>query len=195
MKYDEYDIDGLFALASKGDSAAFERIVTLTERLVYNLALSLVGRREDAEDITQETYLRLWSAIGRFRGESSAQLYILRITRNLAFDLLRLRARKGEPDSLAYFDAEGEEKQLDIPADGSYRPDEDYMKRFTASVVRECMEKLPIRSREIITLRDIDGLTYADISKLLGINENTAKTRVRRAREQLRALILRKNIF
>ena len=78
MKYENMKLEDLFLLAKKGDGRAFEHIVLQTERSVYNLALSIIKKKEDAEDVTQETYLRLWRVASELKLEGSLKLYILR---------------------------------------------------------------------------------------------------------------------
>ena len=183
MKYENMKLDDLFLLARKGDGAAFEQIVKVTERSVYNLALSMTRNQSDAEDITQETYLRLWRSIREVKIESP-KAYILRTARNLALDLIRKSSRQAtdEPD----LDIE------DISSDS--RPDVSYLQKIEAEQIRRSIEELPPSAREIIILRDIEGLSYSEIASTLSIAEGTLKSKLFRARERLRQIILSKNI-
>ena len=194
MKYETMKLEDLFLLAKKGDGRAFEQIVLQTERAVYNLALSIVKKKEDAEDVTQETYLRLWRAASEVKLESSLKLYILRTARNLALDLIRKNSKRDEIDTVI-LDAEGE-FEIDIADDSpDSRPDESYLRKIEKEVVRQSIEELPSAAREIIVLRDIEGLSYTEIADMLGLAEGTLKSKLFRARERLRKLILSKNIF
>ena len=194
MKYENMKLEDLFLLAKKGDGRAFEQIVLQTERAVYNLALSIVKKKEDAEDVTQETYLRLWRAASELKLESSLKLYILRTARNLALDLIRKNSKRQETDTVI-LDAEGE-FEIDIADDSpDSRPDESYLRKVEKEVVRQSIEELPSAAREMIVLRDIEGLSYAEITSMLGIAEGTLKSKLFRARERLRKIILSKNIF
>ena len=194
MKYETMKLEDLFLLAKKGDGRAFEQIVLQTERAVYNLALSIVKKKEDAEDVTQETYLRLWRAASEVKLESSLKLYILRTARNLALDLIRKNSKRDEIDTVI-LDAEGE-FEIDIADDSpDSRPDESYLRNIEKEVVRQSIEELPSAAREIIVLRDIEGLSYTEIAEMLGLAEGTLKSKLFRARERLRKLILSKNIF
>lgn len=194
MKYENMKLEDLFLLAKKGDGRAFEQIVLQTERAVYNLALSIVKKKEDAEDVTQETYLRLWRAASELKLESSLKLYILRTARNLALDLIRKNSKRNEIDTVI-LDADGE-FEIDI-ADESpdSRPDESYLRKIEKEVVRQSIEELPSAAREIIVLRDIEGLSYTEIAEMLGLTEGTLKSKLFRARERLQKIILSKNIF
>ena len=194
MKYENMKLEDLLLLAKKGDGRAFEQIVLQTERAVYNLALSIVKKKEDAEDVTQETYLRLWRAASELKLESSLKLYILRTARNLAFDLIRKNSKRDEIDTVI-LDAEGE-FEIDIADDSpDSRPDESYLRKIEKEVVRQSIEELPSAAREIIVLRDIEGLSYTEIAEMLGLAEGTLKSKLFRARERLRKIILSKKIF
>ena len=194
MKYENMKLEDLLLLAKKGDGRAFEQIVLQTERAVYNLALSIVKKKEDAEDVTQETYLRLWRAASEVKLESSLKLYILRTARNLALDLIRKNSKRDEIDTVI-LDAEGE-FEIDVADDSpDSRPDESYLRKVEKEVIRQSIEELPSAAREIIVLRDIEGLSYTEIADMLGLAEGTLKSKLFRARERLRKLILSKNIF
>lgn len=194
MKHENMKLEDLLLLAKKGDGRAFEQIVLQTERAVYNLAFSIVKKKEDAEDVTQETYLRLWRAASELKLESSLKLYILRTARNLALDLIRKNSKRDEIDTVI-LDAEGE-FEIDIADDSpDSRPDESYLRKIEKEVVRQSIEELPSAAREIIVLRDIEGLSYTEITEMLGLAEGTLKSKLFRARERLRKIILSKNIL
>lgn len=194
MKYENMKLEDLLLLAKKGDGRAFEQIVLQTERAVYNLALSIVKKKEDAEDVTQETYLRLWRVASELKLESSLKLYILRTARNLALDIIRKNSKRDEIDTVI-LDADGE-FEIDIAdASSDSRPDTSYLHKVEKEAVRQSIEELPPAAREIIVLRDIEGLSYTEIAAMLGIAEGTLKSKLFRARERLRKIILSKNIF
>ena len=194
MKYEDMKLEDLFLLAKKGDGRAFEQIVLQTERAVYNLALSIVKKKEDAEDVTQETYLRLWRVASELKLEGSLKLYILKAARNLSLDLIRKNSRMDEID-IVILDADGE-FEIDIADDSpDSRPDASYLRKVEKEAVRQSIEELPSAAREMIVLRDIEGLSYAEIGAMLGIAEGTLKSKLFRARERLRKIILSKNIF
>lgn len=194
MKYDNMKLEDLFLLAKKGDGRAFEQIVLQTESAVYNLALSILKKREDAEDVTQEVYLRLWRSAGELEIESSLKVYILRAARNLALDLIRKNSKRNDADTVI-MSADGE-FEIDIEdSDSSSRPDVAYLQKIEAEAVRESINELPAAARELIILRDVEGLSYTEIAKMLGIAEGTLKSKLFRARERLRRIILSKNIL
>lgn len=193
MKYENMKLEDLLLLAKKGDGRAFEHIVLATESAVYNLALSLLKRKEDAEDVTQETYLRLWRTISEATIESPKS-YILRTARNLALDLIRKKSKRDDADTVV----QGEDEEFEIEledTDPASRPDLAYLQKMEREEVRESINELPTSARELIILRDLEGLPYSEIANLLGIAEGTLKSKLFRARERLRQIILSKNIF
>ena len=194
MKYENMKLEDLFLLAKKGDGRAFEQIVLQTERAVYSLALSIVKKKEDAEDVTQETYLRLWRVASELKLEGSLKLYILKAARNLSLDLIRKNSRRDEIDTVI-LDSDGE-FEIDIADDSpDSRPDASYLRKVEKETVLQSIEELPSAAREMIVLRDIEGFSYAEIGAMLGIAEGTLKSKLFRARERLRKIILSKNIF
>lgn len=193
MKYENMTLEDLLLLAKKGDGRAFEQIVTATESAVYNLALSILKRKEDAEDVTQETYLRLWRAITDTSIESPKS-YILRTARNLAFDVIRKNSKREDADTVV----QGADEEFEIESedtDSAARPDLAYLQKMERQAVRESINELPTSARELIILRDLEGLPYSEIANVLGIPEGTLKSKLFRARERLRKTILSKNIF
>ena len=193
MKYENMMLEDLLLLAKKGDGRAFEHIVLATESAVYNLALSILKRKEDAEDVTQETYLRLWRAITDTSIESPKS-YILRTARNLALDVIRKNSKREDTDTVI----QGAEEEFEIESedtDPAARPDLAYLQKAERQAVRESINELPTSARELIILRDLEGLPYSEIAKVLGIPEGTIKSKLFRARERLRKIILSKNIF
>lgn len=184
--------EDVLSRAKDGDVAAFEEIVYAYEGYVYGLALSLTEHREDAEDATQDTFLKLWRALPEYRGTTAALYsYVLRICRNSALDVLRRRRRTPLP--LTYTDEDGEETEIDIP-DTSPTPDEDYVRRAEAAEVRAAVDALPPDMRRMIYLRHMANADYAEIAELLGIPEGTVKSRLHRARKKLCEILKKRNI-
>lgn len=195
MKYESLSLDDLFMLAKKGDVTAFEQIVINTEKALFNLALSYLRSREDAEDATQEIYLRLWRKIPDYRG-GGAKVYLFKTARNICIDMLRHAASATQPDSLS-LESEGERYERDIEDSDSFsQPDKAYLRKVKKEALKKCINRLPDHSRELIVLRDVQGLSYAEIGELLSIPEGTVKSRLSRARERLKELLLEeKDLF
>lgn len=172
----------------KGDGNAFEALVTAYEKNVYNLALRMTGNAQDAEDMAQEAFLKAYNSLDSFRGESKFSVWLYRIVSNLCLDFLR-RQKRRPASSLSVEDDEGEETQLDIP-DVSQSPEELLERRLTREAVRQGLAQLPAEQRQILLLREIQGLSYEEIGQALSLEPGTVKSRIFRARKRLCAFLL-----
>lgn len=171
-----------------GDTDAFEALVTEYEKNVYNLALKMTGNTEDAADLSQETFIKAFHSLGSFRGDSKFSVWLYRIVSNVCLDFLRGRSRR-QTVSLSMEDEDGEEAQLDIP-DERQTPELLLEKRMTREAVRRGLAQLPPEPRQILLLREIQGLSYEEIASVLGIESGTVKSRIFRARKKLCAFLL-----
>ncbi len=171
-----------------GDADAFEALVTEYEKNVYNLALKMTGNTEDAADLSQETFIKAFHSLGSFRGDSKFSVWLYRIVSNVCLDFLRRRSRR-QTVSLSMEDEDGEETQLDIP-DERQTPELLLEKRMTREAVRRGLAQLPPEPRQILLLREIQGLSYEEIASVLGIESGTVKSRIFRARKKLCAFLL-----
>lgn len=183
----EFFENGVIRSVLDGNINDFERLVTAYEKNVYNLALRMVGDPDDAADITQETFIKAYRAIGSFRGDSKFSSWIYRIASNVCLDFLRSRSRRAQvPLSFENEDAEGE---IELP-DMSQNPEKVLMKKLSMEAVRRGMEKLPPKQRQILVLRELCGLSYAELAQTLSVEEGTVKSRIFRARKRLCAILL-----
>jgi RNA polymerase sigma-70 factor (ECF subfamily) len=133
--------------------------------------------------MTQETVIKAHNALGSFRGDSKFSVWLYRIANNVCLDFLRSRSRKPTV-SLSVEDDEGEETQLDV-ADESQSPELLLERGLTRDAVRRGLDTLPPDYRQILLLREIQGLSYEEISSALGIDLGTVKSRIFRARKKL----------
>lgn len=181
--------------AAGGDTDAFSRLVTELEKPVFRLAYSIMGSREDAEDVSQEAFLRLWRTLASFRGDASVVTYMLTITKNAALD--ELRRRKNRPTfTMTVQDEDGEERQADYAdPDPDSDPAKEYARRERIEGVRRAIADLPAEQRVILTLRDMEGRSYEEIAEILGLNDGTVKSRLFRARQALKNLLLQRNVY
>lgn len=171
-----------------GDVNAFEALVTKYEKTVYNLALRMTGNAEDAADMTQETFLKAYRSLKSFRGESKFSVWLYRICSNVCLDFLRSKSRKSA-DSLTVENDEGEETELDVP-DDSFDPQRQLEISLTREAIQRGLDSLSHDQREILLLREINGLSYEEISEVLGIELSTVKTRIFRGRKRLAAFLI-----
>ena len=167
----------------QGDVNAFEKLVTEYERAVYAIAQRMTGNAEDAADMTQETFIKAYNSLSSFRGDSKFSVWLYRIANNVCLDFLRSRSRKPTV-SLSAEDDDGEETQLDI-ADESQSPELLLESALTRDAVRRGLDSLPPDYKQILLLREIQGLSYEEIAAALGIESGTVKSRIFRARKKL----------
>lgn len=172
-----------------GDSEAFEPLVQEHQKIAYNLALRMLSHPQDAEDVTQEAFLKAFRSLGEFRGDSRFASWLCRIVSNLCLDRLRSRARR--PDgSLTVENDEGEEAQMDIP-DESFSPAALLERKLTRESVQRGLESLSPDLRQILLLREIQGLSYEEIGRTLSLEPGTVKSRIFRARKRLCTFLLK----
>ena len=172
----------------RGNVNDFEKLVTAYEKNVYNIALRMVGDPEDAADMTQETFIKAYRALSSFRGDSKFSSWLYRIASNVCLDFLRSRSRHPQV-SLSTVD-EDDRATFELP-DMRQNPEEQLMKKLGMEAVRRGLEQLPEQQRQILVLRELGGLSYAELAQTLGLEEGTVKSRIFRARKRLGALLLR----
>lgn len=173
-----------------GDTEAFEALVLEHQNKVYSLALRMVGNEEDARDMAQEAFIRAFSSLTGFRGDSKFSVWLYRLTSNICIDFLRSRAKK-RTVSMTWTDDEGDDAgELEIP-DERFSPEEQFDRTSIRESVQHGLDSLSPQYREILVLREINGLSYEEIGRVLGIEEGTVKSRIFRARKKLCDFLLR----
>ena len=188
-------VERITEMAANGNEQAFEQLVRIYENAVYNMAMYITQSREDALDVSQEVFVKLWQSLPTFRGECSLKSYLMKLTRNASLDLMRKRSRR-QSVSLTSENEKGEEIQLDIPdTSDDANPEQLYLKNERIQKVREGLSRLDEEQRQIIIMRDMNGMSYTDIANALNINEGTVKSRLNRARSALKKLLLEGNYF
>ncbi|MGE5674420.1 MAG: RNA polymerase sigma factor [Mycobacterium leprae] len=176
--------------AKRGDVQAFEQLIGQYERKVFNIAYRLTGNHEDASDVAQEAFIRAYSSLPDFRGDSSFQTWLMRIVNNACLDELRKRRRQrmtSLDEPLAVDDGEME-RQLAIanPQDG---PEQALERVEVQRVVQESISLLDDEYRIVVIMRDIEGYSYNEIADALAINIGTVKSRLNRARHALKEML------
>ncbi len=166
-----------------GDVNAFEAIVREYEKSVFNLALRMSGNREDALDISQDSFLKVYNSLHSFRGESKFSVWLYRIVSNTCLDFLRSRSRRAE-DSLSVDDGESGSAEREI-RDERYAPERQFERRLTRDALQRGLNTLPEEQRKILLLRELQGLSYEEIGRVLSIESGTVKSRIFRARKKL----------
>jgi RNA polymerase sigma-70 factor (ECF subfamily) len=181
----------LVARLRAGEESAFEQLVRSTSGRLLATARRLLRNEEDARDAVQSAFIRAFQSLGRFRQESRLSTWLHRILVNEA--LMRLRSRKSSEESiddlLPSFQEDGH--QVRETADWSDLADKSLERAETAEMVNRLIEQLPESYRTVLVLRDIEGMSNAEIAEMLGISTNLVKVRLHRARQALRTLIER----
>jgi RNA polymerase sigma-70 factor (ECF subfamily) len=174
----DVELSELVVAARDGDQLAFEQLVKATYAGTYTLAFRLTGDEEDARDVVQESYLRAYRGLKRFRGDAQFTTWLYRITANCASTQLGKRSRHRH------------DELLDDSPIADTNPDVDPEARADATALRErlnvALRELPPRLRAVVVLRDVYDLPHEAIAAELGISESAAKVRLHRARRKLR---------
>lgn len=183
----------LVARAQSGDLVAFEELVTLYEKKVYNLAYRMIGNRDDAADLAQEVFIKVFRSLGRFRSDSSFSTWLYRVARNTCLDQLRRR----RPATVS----------LDEPLDtgegvlprqlegGRGNPEKALERRELMDNLQALFATLPDEYRLALILRDLHGLSYEEISAVLECSLGTVKSRIHRARQEMKEKLLAMELF
>lgn len=171
-----------------GEEEACSRLVQDHQRMVYQLALHLLGDSQEALDLSQEVFLRVFRTLPRFRGQSSLRTWIYRIVVNQASNRQRWWRRRHRSHQVAleaHTAAHGELPDVRR----SVMPDSLLQQREIAGRVWAALDRLPFDQRAAIVLREIDGLSYEEIGMSLGVAVGTVKSRLARARASLRGVL------
>ncbi len=174
----------LVRAAAGGDTEAFERLVRTYENKIYHLALRMCGSADEAADIAQEAFLAAWRGLPSFRGEAGFATWLYRLTSNAAIDYLRRQKKQRGDMSL-----DDEELGLDA-VDSGPSPQETAEGSELRSAVAAGLNQLSEGHRQVLVLREIQGLSYEEIASVLELDIGTVKSRISRARSSLRKILL-----
>ncbi len=169
-----------------GDREAFDILVEEYQAQVVNIAYGMLSNREDAFDAAQEVFIRIYKHIGGFRMDSALSTWIFKITKNVCTDFLRKRK-----DAVS-LDVEDENKPKAEIEDRKHAPETAVERTETQRLVREAISQMEENYRLVITLFDIEGLSYEEIAAIIGCPVGTVKSRLARAREKLKQFFLKK---
>lgn len=185
--------DNLLALkAADGDDGAFEKLVRKYERLVSTCVYGIVGNTEDTLDVSQDTFLKVYKSLSTFKGDSEFSTWLYRIAKNTALDFVR-----GRKQNTLSIDSSGEEHEgFDLPDNSdSSNPEKAVLRNEKIRKLRQAIMKLSDEHREIIILRDLNNYSYDAIALKLGLESGTVKSRIYRARDALKKILLNENYF
>lgn len=175
----------LLAKFKKGDQQAFELLVRKYKTTVYNTIYSIIGNAQEADDIAQEVFLKVYTKADSFKGESSFSTWLYRITVNRCVDELRRRKNK----IISYeteFNQEEKLKLKDVLASRENDITEKLRQKELQDIIQKAMNSLPEKYRIILTLKEIEGLSYKEISQIMKISLAKVKIWLFRARQKLK---------
>jgi len=172
----------------RGEAAAFEELVAERSGEIYGLLFRLTENSEEARDLTQETFLRAFQSIDRFRGEADLRTWIYRIAINQARNRWRWWRRRRRDTTISLDASQGDSTHtvMSTLAESGDDPEQQTLAHEREVVLRAALQRVGRAYRETLILRDIEGFTYEEIATALGINVGTVKSRLARGRQELR---------
>jgi RNA polymerase sigma-70 factor (ECF subfamily) len=190
------DLQLLIRAAQKGDERAFEALLTQFNAVVYRCVYALLGNAADAEDVTQEVFIRLWRTLPRYRFEASFHTYLSRMARNAAMDHLRREKRRPDRPRALPVDTQADEIAPPV-ADPSpeNNPVANYLSQEKLQILYAALAALPVEMREIVVLHSQMGHSYEEISKIMVLPIGTVRSRLHRAKKLLLKFLENGNFF
>jgi len=183
----------LIQKAKSGDQDAFEQLVLAHQNKVYTICVHMVTDREEAADLAQEAFLKAWRNLSSFQGESSFATWMHRLTTNVCLDYLRKQSRRQNISTAVSLD--DEDSGWTEPADHSQDPQVHLEREERKRALTRALQELPEHHRRPLIMREVSGMSYQEIADALDTDLGTIKSRIARARERLRKILLRDGNF
>ena len=178
---------GLIKRVIEGDKDAFEELIVLYEKKVYNICFRMSGNREDALDLSQEVFIKVYRSVKSFKADSMFSTWLYRVTMNVCVDYSR--KTRSQARQISLYSQEGKGGiPIDIP-DERFNPEEYAEKEDRARMVWNAINMLSPEHKRILILREISGKSYVEIADILEMEEGTVKSRISRARENMRRIL------
>lgn len=194
MASEEHEEAQFVARLVARDEGAFNELVVTYERRVFALVFRMLGRRDEAEDLAQEVFVQVFKAIDQFRGDSKLSTWIYRIAVNLCKNRTKYLSRRhanDQDDVDAMADRVPFSAAKGVSVGGISRPDELVEGMQLEVVVKRAIAQIEPEFREVLILRDVEDMSYEEIAEVTGLADGTVKSRIHRARAQLRAIVER----
>jgi RNA polymerase sigma-70 factor (ECF subfamily) len=173
--------------ATEGDGEAFGKLVEKYTSFVYRTVFYDIKNRQDAEDISQEVFIKAYKALSTFRSDSEFSTWIYRICKNTVYDYIRKTSREKSITISEMSSGDENDRSYEIPDEsGKYDPEKLYISKETSKAVNDAISSLSEEHRSIIIMRDFEGYSYFEIAEILSIEEGTVKSRISRARKMLK---------
>ena len=173
------ETEALIQRCLRGDQAAWERIVRLHWRRVFNVAYKFVGKHDEAEDLTQDIFLKIFKSLDTFDRRANFQTWLISVSRNLCIDHYRSVRKERET-----IDRQIDPNEL-TPASTEPGPMAALEQRDRVTLLRQALGQLPDTLRTAVLMRDIQEMSYQEIADKLGLPEGTVKSRINRGRTEL----------
>lgn len=182
----------LIKKAQKGDVSAFEQIITRYRSVVYSVSYRYAENQDDASDMAQEIFLKMFRTINSFQFKSRLSTWIYRVATNTCLDLLKKRRNSFSESAysydVGYEDSDGNQNFAEVE-DTRFMPDKKAEEAETKDVINRAIGRLPDDYRTAVILRDIRGLSYEEIADITDCSVGTVKSRISRARKNLREIL------
>lgn len=172
----------LMMKVKQGDIAAFEEIVEIHQSAVIGTVAKMLGGLGDAEDISQQVFIRVWKSAGRYKPSAKFTTWMFTITRNLVFNEMRRRQRK----PAVSMDEREEEYNLLTPDENTTSPDEQVLENELVKAIDSAIQALPEKQRMAVILRRYEDRSYEEIAEVLNLSLSAVKSLLFRARAQLK---------
>ena len=180
------DQEHIIARARRGDADAFEQLVAAYRNQVFRLALRMCGNEADADEVAQEAFLSAWKGLPNFRGESRFSTWLYQLTTHAAIDLMRREKRQAAAEDIDEI----------TTADDGPSPQQQVERAETQREIRSALMQLPEEYRQVLLLRFMQELSYEEIGRALKLPVGTVKSRLNRAKAQLKDILSRSgNLF
>ena len=177
------DINEIIRRLKAGDQEAWTMIVNRYSKTVYNMALNFAGNSDDAADITQDIFLKVYNNIGKFEGENTFTAWLLRLSKNYCIDYWRKHKHHRQ-------NLELDDNIRDEHSDAADTPEDSLIRKSDVAYLRKKLLLLPPDLRSLVIMRDIQDYSYQEIAEHLDIPMGTIKSRINRARTKLAKIIL-----
>lgn len=179
----------LLLQAKLGDVLAFEKLIEQHQKIIFSIAYRIAGNQEDAADMTQEVLIKIFKNLKKFKEKSKFSTWVYRVATNTCLDEAKKQRNKAAYSLDAEFLTEEGSYLSEIP-DTGITPEQAYQKKEVMNAVNVAISYLSDEHKKVIILRDIQGFSYQDIAEILKCSEGTVKSRISRARDQLKKILL-----